>query len=186
MKFKFPCACVMILALQLSCSNQSTPANASAEFRITIQEYYLAEGGYRLDYEIVPSAVRVKYADDFNSDESVLIWESNLVSEQRAELAAAVAKLKLDKLAGSYDPGSVDGVRINFEFVIGQSKPKKVHIGNTNQPDLQEFVQRVNRFIQNAEYRIREKWEDDGTAVDDEAMPDDSSTTQESDVDTDS
>lgn len=185
MKFIFDYVFMVILALSLSCSKQSTPASATPQFRITIEDYFLAEGGYRFDYEIVPSAVRVKYAEHFDSRKSVLIWESNLVSEQRAELAAAVAKLNLDRLEESYDPGSVDGVRINFEFVIGQLPPRKIHVGNTNQSDLQEFVRSVNRFIQHVEYRIREKWEDDGTSEDDDTTMQESATTQETEVDTD-
>lgn len=188
MKLRVGNACLVLFSISSACSNPPTTASATAspDFRITIQEFYFAEGGQRLDYEIRPSVVRVKYAENFNSKESVLIWEANLVSEQRAELAAAVTRLDLRKLDESYDSGGFDGIQINFEFVIGQTAPKRVHIGNTNQPDLQEFVRSVNRFIQNAQFRVRENWEDDETSKDDEAMTEESSTTQESDTDTES
>ncbi len=153
-----------VLAVALSgCSNQSSTSVPPSDFRITIRDAYGVEG-YWFDYEIVPNAVRIKRGDDFGSPIR-LVYESNLVSEQRAELADSVAKLDAGKLNSKYhNPDVADGVQITFEISLNKSPPKRVFIGNTNQTDLQKLVKSINRFISPVGYRIREAWDEPGNA----------------------
>ena len=159
--------CVILVSVLSGCSNQaSSPPTSSShapDFRITIRDFYGVEG-YWFDYEIVPDAVRVKHGDDFGSPITP-VYESNLLSEQRAELGRAIASLDVRRLNSDYsNPNVSDGVQITFEISIDNSPSKKIFVGNMNQPDLQKLVHSINRFIPLVRYQIREAWDEPGNA----------------------